>query len=382
MLIVFDDQKEFREFYSQSFPKLGIEMEVIECETKDNIRELLKNSDMMQKAKILVFDLSTDAHEVEKQEFDILEDISKSYEHFSIPIFIHSAFADRIDSKYDNLGTLFKIKKSNNSVEEILNSIELFYSSGFLEIFSPGGYLETQIFKEIHRSFNEQFYGDEIKEILKSIKHTKKDDIKTRVKSVFERIAIRSLYQNLLSAKKVEESESISEITINLVEHYYRRKSDFEIWTGDIFENQESGEQVFILTPRCDINNGVCNDRFLVCTIEKLDRKSIKNMSSPDDANKYLTDNPIKSGIRFRYLLPAPNYDGGKIDVSKYYLMTKDELTKHDSKFKYKISLSDELTNEVVRKFSNYIQRGGISASEVTEAMFYSIKMIENGEQS
>ncbi len=374
MLIVFDDKEEFRKIYAKQFPKMGIVMKVQECETKEKIREILANSALMKEVKLLIFDLSTSKVEAETLEFEILDDINSSYQHYSIPIFIHSAFADRIDSKYDNLGTLFKIKKSDKSVEEILTKISTFYESGFLDMFSPGGYIELELFKEIHKAFNSQFQGNEIESTILSIRHSSSgsSQFKERVRLVFERIAIRTLYQNLLSAKTHPESSKIEEILINAIEHYYRRKSDFKVWTGDIFEDADR-KQFIILTPRCDINNDVCKGKFLACSIEALDSEILKKMGSKD-IQKYLTDNPQQSGIKYRFLIPAPNYIGGKVDLSDYFFVLQSDFESPVSKYKYVISLSDELTNDIVRKFSSYLLRGGISASEISEASFYSMK--------
>ncbi|RYH19826.1 hypothetical protein EON65_25480 [archaeon] len=63
---------------------------------------------------------------------------------------------------------------------------------------------------------------------------------------------------------------------------------------------------------------------------------------------------------------------GGKIDLSNYSIINKNQLVGDKAVFKYTISLSDELTNEVVRKFLSYLSRGGISASEISEAEYYS----------
>jgi hypothetical protein len=369
MLVVFDDKEEFRKVYAQQFSNLGIQMPVKECETKAEVRKLLADKGFMKDVKLLIFDLSTSKVEAETLNFEILDDINSSYQHYSIPIFIHSAFADKIDERYDNLGTLFKIKKSDKSIEEILNKILTFYESGFLDMFSPGGYIELELFKEIHKAFNGQFQGNEIEATILSIKHSNATQFKERVKLVFERIAIRTLYQNLLSAKTHPESNKIEEILINAIEHYYRRKSDFKVWTGDIFEDDQK-KQFVILTPRCDINNDVCKGRYISCSIEPLNPEILKKMGS-SDIQKYLTDNPQQSGIKYRFLIPAPNYVGGKVDLTDYFFALKSDFDV--SKYKYIISLSDELTNDIVRKFSSYILRGGISASEISEASFYSM---------
>lgn len=374
MILFFDDEKDIRGNFKKEISGQKIDLEVLECDSKTDVREKLKDKKMMSKMKVMVFDLSTSREEAESGHFEILEDIKNNYSTYAIPIFIHSAFANIVVG-YDNLGTLFKVEKTDNSITEIAKKIKLFQDSGFLDIFCEQGSLELEIHKEILKSFKDQFKGNEIEQIIDSIQHANKGNLKTRTKDVFERIAIRSLYQNLISAKRIKESTTIDEIKINNVEHYYRRKSDFEVWTGDIFENLNDKSQVIIITPRCDINNGICKDRFLACSVNELD----KNLKAEivKDCNKFLTDNPQKSGIKSRFLIPAPNYRGGKVDLTDYFFAEKNEFNSEKPKYRYLISLSDELTNEIVRKFASYILRGGISQSEISEAAFYSMTSVD-----
>jgi len=368
MILIFDDEKSVRDNIIKEIKGQSIEIEIIESDAKKDLKEKLQDSELMSSVKALIFDLSTSKEEAESGKFEVLEYIKKNYNDYSLPIFIHSAFSHKVEG-YEEVGTVFKVKKDAESILHIVSMIKEFHDSGFLNLFCPKGYLETEIHKAVHKAFNVQFKGAEISQILASIKKANPAKYKERTVSVFERIAIRSLYQNLISAKKQENTDTIEEVKINAVEHYYRRTSDFIVWTGDIFiDDKES--QIIILTPRCDINNGVCGENLLVCEIEKLDKDIVKKIST--DINKYLTDNPQQSGIKYRFLVPAPSYIGGKIDLTKYFMVNREAFHGHAPKYKYLISLSDELTNEIVRKFASYILRGGISASEISEASFYS----------
>lgn len=370
MILVFDDEKAIRENFIKEINGQKINLDVIQSDTKLDLKEKLNNAELMSNARVLIFDLSTSREEAESGKFDVLDLIKDNYNNYSLPIFIHSAFSDLVHG-YDEVGTVFKIKKDADSITKIVNQVSVLYETGFLEIFCPKGYLENEIHKGIHKAFNLQFRGEEISQILASIKkaHPDPQQYKERTVAVFERIAIRSLYQNLISAKKIADSDQVEEVKINAVEHYYRRNSDFPVWTGDIFID-ENQNQIVILTPRCDINNGVCGDNFIVCAITNLDKEIAKKIAA--DVNRYLNDNPQQSGIKYRFLVPAPNYIGGKIDLTKYSILNMENFQGVNRKFRYLISLSDELTNEIVRKFASYILRGGISASEISEASFYS----------
>ncbi len=73
-------------------------------------------------------------------------------------------------------------------------------------------------------------------------------------------------------------------------------------------------------------------------------------------------------GDKFRFLSKTPLFDGGFINFSKHFSLTKDKFL---SNFKYLISLNEETTNDIVRKFSSYISRGGVSTVDFEEAKYY-----------
>ncbi|ASU36536.1 response regulator [Mucilaginibacter xinganensis] len=371
MIIAFDDDAAIRKSYQETLSKMGVDIKVVECATKGEVRKALKDPNIMSQVKVLIFDLSVSKEEAESLNFDILDDIKENYKKYPIPIFIHSAFAHTVEG-YDDLGTLFKIDKSHNSLENIVNKIFLFYESGFLDIFSPNGFIESEMFVQIHKAFIDQFRGDEISLIIESIKSANNENFKQRTRSVFERIAIRSLYQNLLSAKKTEASNKIEEIQINAVEHYYRRKSDFSVWTGDIFKEKGSKNSLIVITPRCDINNGNNGGKYLVCNIDPLAERNISDLSKDTKTvYNYINDNPQNTGHKYRFLIPTPSFHGGKIDLTSYSTIEENSLLGEDSNYEYCISLSDELTNDVVRKYASYMLRSGISQSDITEALYY-----------
>jgi hypothetical protein len=367
MLIVFDDDPKFTAPFKTSLPKMGVNIEVIECNTKEQMRNFLKDKELMKKVKVLVFDLSASNEEAESLDFDILTDIQENYESYPIPIFIHSAFANHVEG-YNNLGTLFKVPKGPSSIEAILIKIQLFFESGFLDIFCPGGLIEQNLYKEIHKAFLLQFEGDEVGAIIESIKQAG-GDFKLRTKNVFERIAVRALYQNILSAKKSPEEDKVEEIKVNAVEHYYRRTSEFKFWTGDIFTERDGNKNVVLLTPRCNLSNNKFEE-LLLCKIKPLEGELFNAFKSEKNLKKGLTDDVTLMHIaeRYRFLTRTPQFEGGIVDFNSCFTMKPEEF---DQLYKRKISLIDDLTNDIVRKFSTYILRGGVSVTEIKEAQFY-----------
>lgn len=378
MILLIDDKVEFHHQFQKQFTQVGIEIE-LKCfttvEQLGNYIEELKSSGNICNLKSLIIDLSNNTAEEISKSFSVASIINETYYNNSIPIFIHSGYLGYYQD-FENDGTIIKVKKSIDSVVQICSRIKLMADSGFLDIFCVNGILQQTFFKELHNSFTKQFKGDEITQILESIHHANKENtevFKERTIDTFKRMAIRSVYQNLISAKRIPTTEKIEEIKINAVEHYYRRSSEFPVWTGDIFRNKETQEDIVILTPRCDINNGYCNNGFLVCSIEKLESKTIKDFGkSSESVGRYINDNPANTGIKFRYLIPAPSYPGGRVNLTRYSIVESNKLHGENASFGYLISLSDELINDIVRKFGSYVTRGGISASELNEATFYS----------
>jgi len=373
MVLLIDDHTDFHREFQKGFEATGVGLE-LKCFTK--VSELsaeikqLSDAGKTEKLKGLIIDLSNSKEEDASKNFSVTEIINSSFRNNSIPIFIHSAYLEYYE-EYKDFGTVLKIKKSATSVRDICNLFKLMSESGFLDIFSINGVLQNTLHDQIHKAFTEQFKGREISQILESIRNASSsaESFRDRTRETFIRMAIRALYQNTISARKIASTERIEEIKVNAIEHFYRRKSDFLAWTGDIFERVVDNSQVIILTPRCDINNNTCSDRFLVCRIVLLEGKAKKEIAR--DVRGYLTDNPKTSGIKSRYLVPVPSYAGGKVDLTDYFILNRTVFEGANPEYSYLISLSDELTNEVVRKFSYFILRGGISATDETEAAFY-----------
>ena len=98
-------------------------------------------------------------------------------------------------------------------------------------------------------------------------------------------------------------------------------------------------------------------------------RKAFLNTNSKkadEEVKIQITDNS-KVGERYRFLPPSPQFNGGTVDFLLVKTLKTEELK---SKYSYVISLSDELTNDVVRKYASYMLRGGISETDFNESLF------------
>ncbi|NVM64490.1 DNA-binding NarL/FixJ family response regulator [Mucilaginibacter sp. SG538B] len=361
-VLILEDHDSVIKSLTQLMEDIELPLDLIHCKTYDEYEKAIGDEANKKRIKCLIMDLSNNKSEDQSKSFKSIDYINDQYANNRIPIFVHSAYLNTYEGLADR-GTVFKVLKTTKSPKEIVDLLKKFYDSGFLDIFSNGGSLENKIMKEVHNSFVEQFKSNEIAQIISSIESAEPADFQARIKEVFERIAIRSVYQNLISTK-----ENSAAVRVNTIEHYYRRNAGCAIWTGDIFKNKESNNHVFIATPRCNLANNNFN-QILVCEVNEVDEKKIAEFKKKDGDSKIqrsITDNLV--GEKLRFLPRTPQFKGGYVDFVNTYTLDPQIIT---SNYEYVISLVDDLTNDVVRKLSTYLLRGGIADTHYAEAIYY-----------
>lgn len=375
--ILLEDEKVVRDGFQQLFADLDIDLDIIPCDKPEEYEKVINQEDVRSRLKVLIMDLSNTIAEAASLKYKAAEYIEKEYNENRIPIFIHSGNLEHYKELEDQ-GTVFKVEKSKTSIQSICEDIKLMKDSDFLEVFCNNGTLDQKVMTELHKSFINQFKDYEIREIIKSVKSSSGEDadkLKERSKEIFERIAIRSLYANWISAKFSGE-DSIVEVKLNSIEHYYRRTSSFDFWTGDVFLNNETQEMCIIVTPRCNVGHNNF-DELLLCKISKISEditKEFLNIKKGLDAfKKHVTDDK-KVGERNRFLPPSPQFIGGFVDFKTIFSIP---IENFKGNYSYLISLSDELTNDVIRKLGTYLMRGGISETDFNESLFYLKDQVE-----
>lgn len=346
------------------FDQNDLELDYVICETKESFNQEIEKH--KNNIKALIFDLLSsepNTEELHEKDAEFLESINNSFSHYNIPIFVYSGYLQALDGKYENHGTVFKIDKENE-ITQIFDRIKIFFESGFIDVFSPNGLLQNQLLKDLNLSFTKQFTDNtQIESIIKSITETNGSESVKRVQKVFQRIAVKSLLSNLL-APEVDGEGNIIPDFLNPVEHYVKRISSFEFWTGDILIKKDKSYCCIIITPRCDFASKNL-DNYLVCDLKLGDFPDKTNSNGKDQIRKALNDNPLYSGYN-RYIPPCPLFVGGKIELSKYKMISKDKLSED---YYREISLSDELTNEILGKFGAYFFRSGINPWNTNEAI-------------
>lgn len=343
-ILAFDDDENQLATFESAFAALNLQAQLKKYSKIDDFKSAIEDENILINTQGIIYDLAKDSEESTKNSFAITDIIIKNYNVLRIPLFIHSAHLSHFDKLNEN-GTVYKFEKSKESVGKLCNLIKLFEESGFMEVFSPRGIIEKEIMIDLHKSFTVQFKNNEITEIIQRIQKIEGDNFKERIIEIFRRIALRSLMSDLMINKRISDS-SFNEATISAVEHYIRRinHSNIPVWTGDIFEATDRSHKILVMTPRCDLasKNG---SSFLVCCVEEFSEYTSKNVES------FMRDN-IKEK-KFRHLPKTPIFEGGKVDLSRQILIQEEDMKNYN----YVISLSDELTNEILGKFCAYFLR-------------------------
>ncbi len=371
-ILIFDDNTGIIKNFDTLISQMDLNLIVKGFSDSEEFAKEIKDRDTIKKTRVIIFDLAQNKSEENTHVFGIKDTIVKNFNNYRIPLFIHSAFDDHF-TDLDGKGTVFKIEKSRTSIETICKKIKLFHESNFLEIFCSDGILEQNYLEQLHRAFTEQFKNNEIEEIIISMKKTVGDKYQERISEVFKRIAIRSLFHNLTAARKDKEGK-LNEIPLNYVEHYYRRCSDYDVWTGDIFRKKGAEEMILVMTPRCDVNKPRC-EQILACKIVPLGNLEI-NLEKNKTFQRVVNDCPNLTSGGYRILLASPLFKGGKIEYISPITINRQSLI---ADYELVVSLSDELINDVVRKFTAYILRSGVSETEMEEAKKY-MEIIKQGE--
>ncbi|MCD0487919.1 hypothetical protein LPB86_06745 [Pedobacter sp. MC2016-14] len=380
VIILLEDVEAVIKAFEEWIEDANFNIELVVCRNYEQYDEVMARIEIRNRIRCMVMDLSNNKEEETAGSYQSVGYINEQYSKNRVPIFIHSGFLESFTDLADK-GTVFRVPKKTTSVDTICSSIKSMHDSGFLDIFSIGGSLEKKIMSELHDAFVDQFKANEIEGIISSIKSASSENVELRTKEVFERLALRAVYQNAISNKPNQEG-----IKVNSIEHYYRRNTKkYAFWTGDIFKVIAEGaeELLFLATPRCNISNGnyekllffkvnpLREDQKASFSNTKIDNKDTGETKGQKQIRTSITDDVTNSfvGERFRFLPKTPQFEGGFVDCMKCITVSKEDVD--PSKYNYVISLVDDLTNDVVRKAAAYLLRGGISDTAYEEAIYY-----------
>jgi hypothetical protein len=379
IITVVEDVDEIRNELKASIEHaLNYTVEVKTFATNTDFEQYQASDEFSQSVRASIFDLANNKNEANPgQSFSIKEYIEKNYYNFRVPIFIHSAYLRKLP-EFNDLGTIFKIAKSPESIDRICELLVLMNDTGFLDVFSPNGELEKRHPQDLHEVFTSQFRknGAELEEILNLLKtcHQDADKCKERVNAVFQRMALRALVNKLNSRAMTDNGPDSTRV--NILEHFYRRTNIdvAPIWTGDILENTADGTRVYVMKPKCDlervnptedagINVLVCPvipKKFPTYSSSAGEKKQKGEREAIDSAAKH---NPFL-GIKTRIIPPSIFYpnegsypEGSAVDLTDPMTLKYGTLAQE---YRYLVTLSDDFINEIATRFSSYLVRPGI----------------------
>lgn len=363
LVILVDDKAEFKTQFENKFIEKEISCKLQYFKDIESCSNFL-NKEPDTSIKFIIFDLCTLPGETVSKNFSVQPLIEKFYKEYKIVIFIHSAYINNFDL-YSDEGTVFKMEKDFGTIDKICDIIKKMEQSNFCDLFCKNGIIENEFMFQIHQAFRKQFKGDEIIQIIDSIQSQNTE----RITEVFRRIAIKSLYHNLYNDTTLKEDSTIEDIKINAIENYYYRQNHYKFWTGDIFKKRQNDNFVIIVNPRCNIANNNVN-KLLFCNVETLTPDQLKTFKKEENLRRGLSDDVKFTwlGDRYRFLPTTSKFIGGLIDFNSMSALNESEFL---SDFSYQASISDELANEIVRKMSNYLMRGGVYLNDVKEELYY-----------
>ncbi len=361
-IVVFDDEVGIIETLKSLNDSIKTGLKFVSASTPAECKTILSDPEIKSSVRVLILDLAANKKEEDFGKFEIVGEIKNSYDTLRVPIFIHSGHLDLYED-FPHKGTIFKIGKGAASAKEMFDKIKLLQDSGFIDIFSPSGRIEEKIMQELHNAFTKQFLGGEIEAIIRSVNPEPVATYKDRIANIFERISYRALLNSLLSPTNMPE-EGPKERQLNAVEFYYRRIDNRPLWTGDILSKKDNKEKILVLTPRCDI--GKQSDSVLVCKVLDLDHKKLKDSISK--LKEAINDNAEFTKGKYRFLPPNPLFQGGKVDYSSHYSISKQILK---DEYDLVLTLADELVNDIAGKFAAYLLRSGVPETDAGEIQKY-----------
>ncbi len=380
LVIIVEDDKTTQGIFDSNFKAIGLD-EKLELKMFGSVADFVAFSQTAGEGaniKVLIFDLANTDKEKNDGgtdgEFAISQYIRDNYAKNRVPIFVHSGYLHKF-MDFSDKGTVFRKEKTDESVEEIIRLISLMEATGFLYLFSQNGVLENRHPNDLYKVFTSQFRGNELPELLELFKECHGADCAERIVAVFQRMSLRALINDSISAEALSTGKGIS-AKVNIVEHFYRRtnRDRAGAWTGDIFN--KNGEQVYVLTPRCDLANKSADAlsavNLLVCPLRSLTNEEFPLTVAPSGPSngqiekiRQATTQHHKLGIKGRVIPPSPFLpEGGKVDFSAPFTIPYATLC---ADYAYRVTLSDDLANEVAARFGAYLMRPGIAEIDEDE---------------
>lgn len=176
-IIIYDDEPKIVQQLKSGIRKVGLTPNVF-TDLKA-LRKYIYSEENWDDMQALIFDLAQ-AFEAESGDhnYAIIEDIIHCYKNRRVPILIHSAFAEQVESLQDLPG-IFLYKKGATAIRRIRDDLHTMKESGFLDLFCEGSLLNDEV-----RVLQERLGIDQ--DVIKSLLHDEYVDLFRNHETIIE----------------------------------------------------------------------------------------------------------------------------------------------------------------------------------------------------
>lgn len=251
--------------------------------------------------------------------------ISSLMEKCRIPIIAYTGTPD-VDAK------IKCFKKGEQTPEEVINELEAEEATGMFKVMGGKGRIEkniTNIFWKVlypHMDVWTKYYEEGVDT---------------------EEVILRYTVAHLLENLGYDGPSYCTE------EMYILGVDGESLRTGELFENENTHTDYVLLSPPCDLalrDGKPKTDSFLLCEVEPLEWKDIKN----GDIKSIVKNN---MGENYHWLPDNVLYKGGRVNFRKLVTCSSESF-KTDYKYK-KVKIQDAFVKSMLQRFSAYYSRQG-----------------------
>lgn len=356
LLIVEDDQEQL-DLYNRDIRSfnLGKEIQIIITPIKEKGLALKALIDYNFDAAIVDLDLKNTGGQ-DSSGNEILKEIKNN---LRFPVYVVTGTPQNVDEDLKDESAFFKIK-TRGDVEEIS------YWEQFINIYNTG---ITQILNRkgtIEKYLSNIFWNH----IADSIDLWITD--KTRTPEQKEKTLLR--YTLLHIQEYLEQNSDNTFDNYHPAEAYIIPPVKQFVFTGDLVNENSSGDKYIILTPSCDLAHEGKTENVLLVKIEnenvgeiailKAKIKANESKGKVKDAKKNLECLITNNKNKYHFLPSYKSIEGGLIDFQVLKSVSKESIL---IDYKRVASLNSQFTKDVVSRFSYYYSRQGSPDFKVDE---------------
>lgn len=305
-----------------------------------------------------ILDLKLSGTDTEGKGNKVIREIK---DNLRFPIYVMSGFLDELDADLREGNIFYNIfKRTDKSVDELLQEIYRIYSTGITRILGKKGAIESALQDVFWKHFakNEAFWED------------------TFIKDEnCEKIFLRHILECLTGHLESQCEEGL--VYYHPEEVYINPPIRKTPYTGDILKKKpaQAGEEEYfvILTPPCDMTQSKAKE-VVIGFVEKPEmeyviqqKRAIENGSkekaSPEDIEKFQEAQKVLEGLiknsqslKYHYLPICKSFRGGFLNFQKIQSVKYADL---NTQYEIIASIADSFVKDIIARFSHYYSRQG-----------------------